>query len=162
MAKTRHSGRMFGRKTARKRPKRKRNATELGLTRPNLYWHKTLVYRILDRLILDSTLTFSTRVRLRAFDPRAWPAANHDGQSWWRTAGCDALASVEAFGTGYSALTRDDPCASLREIICEIDMAAAGAGGRYHSHDCQNPWHDVAVHGRIRVQPPLTKRNPTA
>ena len=47
-------------------------------------------------------------------------------------AGCDALATVEAFGTGYSALTWDDPCASLRELICEIDMAAAGAGSRYH------------------------------
>ena len=46
------------------------------------------------------------------------------------------MAPVEAFGTGYSALTWDDSCASLREIICEIDMAAAGAGSRYHSRDC--------------------------
>ena len=46
----------------------------------------------------------------------------------------------------------------MREIICEIDRSAAGAGSRYHSRDCQNPRHDVAVHGRIRVKPPLTKR----
>jgi hypothetical protein len=68
------------------------------------------------------------------------------------------LASVEAFGTGCSALTWDDPCASLRETICEIDMAAAGAGSRHHSRDCQNPRLDVAAYGRIWVMPPLTKR----
>jgi len=80
----------------------------------------------------------------------------HDGHRG--TAGCDALAPVEAFGTGCSALTWDDPCASLRELIREIDMAAAGAGSRKHSRDCQNSGHDTAVHGRIRVKPPLTTR----
>ena len=55
----------------------------------------------------------------------------HDGHRG--TAGCDALAPVEAFGTGSSAHTWDDPCASLRELISEIDMATAGISSRQRS-----------------------------
>jgi hypothetical protein len=52
MAKTRHSGRMFGRK---KRPEKDRTATEFGLARPNVKQSKTLV------LVLLSTAVY-TRV----------------------------------------------------------------------------------------------------